>query len=123
MSATLPQSIANQAATAAAHRCCMTRNHGAAAQRRIPAVAEGARSAIRILTRAVRKYLEPGYLVAMVRYWSRLGVGSYAAFEAARPRAPAPPRRPAAQAPAPRGPRAASRRAQGSPGGQAAEDV
>lgn len=78
----------------------MTRNHGAAAQRRIPAVAEGARSAIRILTRAVRKYLEPGYLVAMVRYWSRLGLGSYAAFEAARDRAAATSSRPAAQVPA-----------------------
>jgi hypothetical protein len=67
-------------------------------------VAEGARSAIRILTRAVRKYLEPGYLVAMVRYWSRLGVGSYAAFEAARDRAAATSSRPAAQVPAQRDP-------------------
>ena len=82
----------------------MTRNHGAAAQRRILAVAETARSAIRVLARAVRKYLEPGYLVAMVRYWSRLGVGSYAAFEAARDRAAVTSSRPAAQVPAQRDP-------------------
>jgi hypothetical protein len=80
----------------------MTRNHRAATQRRILAVAEAARSAIRVLTGAVRKYLEPGYLVAMVRYWSRLGVGSYAAFEAARDRAAATDGRPAAQVPAQR---------------------
>jgi hypothetical protein len=67
-------------------------------------VAEAARSAARVLTRAVRKYLEPGYLVAMVRYWCRLGVGSYAAFEAARDRAAVTSSRPAAQVPAQRDP-------------------
>jgi hypothetical protein len=82
----------------------MTRNHGAATQRRILAVAETARSAIRVLTRAVLRYLEPGYLVAMVRYWSGLGVGSYAAFEAARDRAAVTASRPAAQVPARRDP-------------------
>ena len=32
------------------------------------------------LARAVRKYLQPASVAAMVRYWSRLGVGSYAAL-------------------------------------------
>lgn len=82
----------------------MTRNHRAATQRRILAAAEAARSAIRVLTGTARRYLEPGYLVAMVRYWSRLGVGSYAAFEAARDRAAVTASRPAAQVPAQRDP-------------------
>jgi hypothetical protein len=38
------------------------------------------------LAKAVRKYAEPASIVAMVRYWSRLGVGSHAALEAARDR-------------------------------------
>src|ERR1022692_1264080 len=75
MSATVPQSIANQPATAGTHPCYMARNHR-----------------------------EPGDLVAMVRYWSRLGVGTYAAFEAARDRAAATAGRPAAQVPAQRDP-------------------
>jgi hypothetical protein len=81
----------------------MTRNHMAATQGRILAVADADRYAIRVPARAIRKYLEPGYLVAMVRYWSRLGVGSYAAFEAARDRTAVPLRRPGAQVPAQRG--------------------
>jgi hypothetical protein len=80
----------------------MTRNHRAATQGRILAVADADRSAIRVPARAIRKYLEPGYLVAMVRYWSRLGMGSYAAFEAARDRTVVPFGRPGAQVPAQR---------------------
>ena len=38
------------------------------------------------LARAVRRHMEPAFIVAMVRYWSRLGVGSHAALEAARDR-------------------------------------
>jgi hypothetical protein len=66
-------------------------------------VADADRFAVRVPARAIRKYLEPGYLVAMVRYWSRLGVGTYAAFEAARDRTVVPLRRPGAQVPAQRG--------------------
>lgn len=81
----------------------MTRNHMAATQGRILAGADADRSAIRVPARAIRKYLEPGYLVAMVRYRSWLGVGSYAAFDAARDRTVVPFSRPGAQVPAQRG--------------------
>lgn len=35
---------------------------------------------VRDLAKAARKYLQPAAVAAMVRYWSRLGVGSYAAL-------------------------------------------
>jgi len=38
------------------------------------------------LARAVRRYLQPASIVALARYWSRLGVGSYAALDADRDR-------------------------------------
>jgi len=38
------------------------------------------------LARTVRRHMGPAFIVAMVRYWSRLGVGSHAALEAARDR-------------------------------------
>ena len=53
------------------------------------------------LARAVRKYLQPASVAAMVRYWSRLGVGSYAALGVDRDHTaitsyPGPPAAPAA---------------------------
>ena len=53
------------------------------------------------LARAVRKYLQPASVAAMVRYWSRLGVGSYAALGVDRDQTaitsyPGPPATPAA---------------------------
>ena len=53
------------------------------------------------LARAARKYLQPASVAAMVRYWSRLGVGSYAALGVDRDHTaitsyPGPPATPAA---------------------------
>ncbi|HLQ57714.1 MAG TPA: hypothetical protein VK162_26015 [Streptosporangiaceae bacterium] len=59
----------------------MTRNDMAAAQGRIRVAARdpaAARFSVQVLSTVVRRYLEPGAIGAMIRYWSRFGVGSFA---------------------------------------------
>jgi hypothetical protein len=61
----------------------MTRNHMTALRGPALILADGPAwtgFTIHELARAVRKYLQPASVAAMVRYWSRLGVGSYAAL-------------------------------------------
>jgi hypothetical protein len=78
----------------------MTRNDMTAAYGRALVLADGpglASFSARDLARTVRKHLQPASVVAMARYWSRLGVGSYAALEATRDRTAATPEQPAAR--------------------------
>jgi hypothetical protein len=61
----------------------MTRNHTTALPGPALILADGPAwtgFTDRELARAVRKYLQPASVAAMVRYWSRLGVGSYPAL-------------------------------------------
>jgi hypothetical protein len=61
----------------------MTRNHPTARPGPARILADGPAwtgFTVHALARAVRKYLQPASVAAMVRYWSRLGVGSYAAL-------------------------------------------
>jgi hypothetical protein len=82
----------------------MTRNHLTALRGPALILADDpARTGFTVheLTSAIRKYLHPASVAAMVRYWSRLGVGSYAALGADRDQTaitsyPGPPAAPAA---------------------------
>jgi hypothetical protein len=79
----------------------MTRNDMTATCGRTLVLADGldlASFSTRDLARAVRKQLQPASVIAMIRYWSRLGVGSYAALETARDRSTVTPEQPAAPA-------------------------
>ena len=61
----------------------MPRNHLTALRGPALILADGpARTGFTVhqLARAIRKYLQPASVAAMIRYWSRLGVGSYAAL-------------------------------------------
>jgi hypothetical protein len=61
----------------------MTRNHMTALRGPALILADGpgwTGFTVHDLAKAVRKYLQPTSVAAMVRYWSRLGVGSYAAL-------------------------------------------
>jgi hypothetical protein len=72
----------------------MSRNDSAARHGQTLVLAAGpgmASFTVHDVAAAVRKYMAPAAIVAMVRYWSRLGVGSHAALEAARDRTAAAP--------------------------------
>jgi hypothetical protein len=59
----------------------MTRTEIAAPHGRILVVACASAAAtfsVQVLSSAVRKYLEQGAIRAMIRYWSRFGVGNFA---------------------------------------------
>jgi hypothetical protein len=100
VAATGLQSFANHAATAAPESGYMIRNGIAETLGRILVPAGGPDVAsfvpaggpdvasfdVQDLARAVRRYLQPASIVALARYWSRLGVGSYAALDADRDR-------------------------------------
>jgi hypothetical protein len=61
----------------------MTRNHLTALRGPALILADGpdwTGFTVHDLAKAVRRYLQPTSVAAMVRYWSRLGVGSYAAL-------------------------------------------